>query len=721
MKKTQNFRMKFINLCLITALFFMSMPIDFVHASNNQQNEDEQNHFHVNVNAKPSFVIDGDAVYGPFSSNGLQHLQVTVKNNSTHQAKDIFADLSSIQNTQDKFDIILPQGAVLNDKKNYVFGNGNLTFDFKFHLNPKAISKPYKLKLKLRFKNALGTSFEEEHNVFINVENKYIVPSITVGSYEVEGGSASSTQARDLRINLQNNAKENIRNLNVQLTDLSAEGIELYEDSEYKYIGDIASKGTAQVAYKIKAVPSATGDKILKLKIKYYDKLGVEYEKDWQLNIPTTQTSNVSKDIKAEFTKNMYNIKPGETVEVELKLSNLSKKQAKDLKLQFSLDGDLKFLTPYVQLIDVMEGLETRTFKLNVLASKSTAQNIIPISATLTDNTSKTENILAISGIKIEGEGVSETSKPKIIIDKYEYGGDSVLAGQEFDFTVEFLNTSGGSAVKNVKVQFDSEEGVFTPVNATNSFFFKEIPAGSKGVKTIRLKSKADAKVKLYSMNFNLEYENASGKSYDEKGNLFTSKEIATVNVKQELRLETKEINVPMDARVGANLNIETEFYNMGKSPIYNLIVKLEGDFEKKDATSFVGTFEPGKSEFFSGTIVPTNEGENKGELIFEFEDEVGEKYTIKKEVNFFTSQGKIDDNMLMPEDLDNMGGMTPPEFDENGNPIPQAPQEQGIMSTITSPMGIGAIVVVIAVIIAGFVIRAKKKKSALEDIDDED
>lgn len=52
-------------------------------------------------------------------------------------------------------------------------------------------------------------------------------------------------------------------------------------------------------------------------------------------------------------------------------------------------------------------------------------------------------------------------------------------------------------------------------------------------------------------MTFNLEYEDATGKSYDEKGNLFTSKEIATINVMQELRLESKDINIMDEAVIG--------------------------------------------------------------------------------------------------------------------------------------------------------------------------
>lgn len=738
MKNKNNVFLKFISMGLIMALLFVNLPAYSVFAADknqndqngqNGQNDDDNNHFNINVNAKPSFIVDGDTLFGPFTSGSLQHLEVTVKNNSTHQAKDIYADISVVSSADDKLDVILPQGAQLNDKANYVFGNGKLKFNFKFYLNPKVVSKPYKLKLKLRFKNALGTGFEEEHTIFLNVENKYIIPSITVGSYEVEGGSASSQEARDLKINLQNNATETVKNLTVQLTDLSAEGIELYQDSEYKYIGDVAAKGSGQVIYKIKAVPNATGDKILKLKIKYYDALGVEYDKDWQLNIPTTQTANVINGLQGAFSKGMYNISPSNTTDVEFYLTNTTDKEIKELKLNFSMEGDLKFLTPYVHLIDKMAPNETKTFKLKVLANKSAAQDVSPLNANLTVVKTKEEQILAISGVKVSGESTSETSKPKIIIDKYEYGGDSVLAGKEFDLTVEFLNTSGNSAVRNVKVQFDAEEGVFTPVNATNSFFFKEIPAGGVGSKTIRFKSKADAKVKLYSLNFNLEYENASGKAYDEKGNLFTSKEIATINVKQELRLETKDIVPPMDATVGGNVNIETEFFNLGKSPLYNLIVKLEGDFEKRDASSFVGTFEAGKSEFFSGTISPTKEGENKAKLVFEYEDEVGEKYKLEKEFTFFVAgEGSGPINPMFPDmnanNIDGMNGMDGemPQFDENGNPI-MPDQNQGIIGIITSPVGIGAIIAAVLAVVAAFVIisKKKKKKALLEDTEDED
>lgn len=683
-------------------------------AENNQEVEKEKHYFHINKDAKPQFIVEGDAIYGPFNSNGMQTLKVKLKNNSTHQARDIYA---SIAPSDSKDEIFLPQGAKLDDKKNTsIFGNGNVEFQFSFLLNPRTVSKPYKLNLKVRYKNFLGTEFENNIPIFINIQNNFVTPSISVVDYEINGGVVSSQEPTDIKIKLKNNSTEMMKNVTTQILDMSADGIELHNDSEYKFVGDMASSTDIFVRYTLKASPAANDNKSLKLKISYYDKQGIAYEKEWPLYIPVTGAGNITKNVKLTFSKDTYNIKAGESSDIKIIAKNTSDSDIKNIKLDINIDGGLKFLTPYKIIIDNLPTNQEKSFVFKIHAPKSTEKGTYPITALVSSVNSSNSSIADISGVVVDRDaGSSSNSKPKIIIDKYDYGSDYIKAGSEFDVNVSFLNTSSNLSINNVKVQMESEEGVFVPVNATNSFFFKEIKPLQNATKTIRFKSKADAKVKLYTLTFKLEYEDETGKAYDEKGNLFTSTEIVTVNVKQDVRLEINQVKLPESLNVGNKSSLEVEYFNMGKAPLYNLIVKLEGDFDKTDTSSYVGNFESSKSEYFSTTITPTKEGVTKGKLIFEFEDETGEKLKKEKEFEFNAIQNTNEFAGLNDQTVENNNPNVPNES--------QNPSEAGgfnIISFILSPIVL-AVLALIAIVVTIIVLKRKKAKRLQELMEEED
>ena len=81
-------------------------------------------------------------------------------------------------------------------------------------------------------------------------------------------------------------------------------------------------------------------------------------------------------------------------------------------------------------------------------------------------------------------------------------------------------------------------------------------------------------------------------------------------------------------------------------------MVKLEGDFASENSSYFAGNFEPGRSDYYEGMIIPQNAGELKGKLVFEFEDETGEKHRVEKEFTTYAQEMQ----MMFPEDMPGMG-----------------------------------------------------------------
>ncbi|MDG2774741.1 hypothetical protein HKB01_04830, partial [Vibrio parahaemolyticus] len=118
----------------------------------------------------------------------------------------------------------------------------------------------------------------------------------------------------------------------------------------------------------------------------------------------------------------------------------------------------------------------------------------------------------------------------------------------------------------------------------------------------------------------------------DTNGNEYTATELIGVPVVQESKLETSEIGYVQEAYVGQPTPISVEFFNTGKVTLYNMMVKLEGDFQTENGQYFVGNFQSGSSEYFEGYVIPYQSGEVKGALVFSFEDSTGQMQEIRKE-----------------------------------------------------------------------------------------
>ncbi len=167
--------------------------------------------------------------------------------------------------------------------------------------------------------------------------------------------------------------------------------------------------------------------------------------------------------------------------------------------------------------------------------------------------------------------------------------------------------------------------------------------------------------MKTYNLNLTMEYEDGEGNAYDAQEQPFKEEESLGIPVSQPVRLESGDIMTPFEAFVGNPADIEVEFYNMGRSAMYNMFVKLEGDFQTQDGSYFVGNFESGNSDYFMASIIPEQEGEIAGKVVFTFEDALGNPSKVEKEFSFFAAGAlEYDENMGgdFPEDGDFPDGM---------------------------------------------------------------
>lgn len=252
-------------------------------------------------------------------------------------------------------------------------------------------------------------------------------------------------------------------------------------------------------------------------------------------------------------------------------------------------------------------------------------------------------------------------NKPKLIISQYSFEPANPLAGEEFKMDLSFFNTNQDKSVRNIKISLSSSEGapspqieglgqqspsggssVFTPVGSSNTFYIDRIDPKSTISKSVRLITPSSLPTKNYSLVANFEYE-------DKDGNQYASQETIGIPIVQESKLSTSEVVFQDMAFVGMPIDGEIQFYNTGKDTLNNLMARVEGDFDDISIEEYVGNFESGNSSSYYFTISPKEVGQQKGKIIFTYEDQLGKTRTVEKDFKL-----KVEEDMPMDPELEN-------------------------------------------------------------------
>ncbi len=658
---------------------------------------------------------------GDFEAGKKYDAKITLRNASPYGAYDLRLEL--IPEEQDKN--IFKENIYIKDSSS-VTGRNKRIIKIPFELREEALSGTHNMILRLKYRNTDKDWYTKDIPVNMYIKNNKSPANVLILDSKFENGIVDSSMSK-MEIKVGNKGDFEARNVTLELKNFDPKGVFLSADTNIRKIDNLAKDRAKTFSFNIEANPDLDQDYELQALISYSDTLGRKFTKEAKILVPCSESQKQSKlsklDIK--FSEEEYKMISDKKKEIKLSLTNNSTGSMKNLKLELSANGGIVFMSKYIDIIDEIKAGETKEFTYKVVLSDPSSKGAFPIMATVKSGdsenaSSKMEITSAIA------DNVSGGKKPKIIIADYSADSEKIIAGKEFELSIFMKNTSSTTGVKNCKVIFASESEVFIPIDAANSFFIERIAPGQTVEKKIKLISKSDAQAKRYKMNFSAEYEDDAGKSYDEKGNPFKSEESVVLNLSQEIRLEIPEFKIQPMAMTGENISLDIEFYNMGKAPLYNMMVKFEGDFECDIPNYFVGNFEASRTDMYSAKITAMEGGEKKGKLIFEFEDEMGNKQSVEKEftinVEAMPEGGMAKDGDFMNPDFEKDGMPDEEmnmEFDENGMPIEKS---QGLSTTWIIIIAVAGAVVVL---IIWRVVSKKRKKKALEKLllesDDED
>ena len=273
---------------------------------------------------------------------------------------------------------------------------------------------------------------------------------------------------------------------------------------------------------------------------------------------------------------------------------------------------------------------------LSKMATNNYAASLI-LSADELSKSITSKVFIPVTGTKTDKDDTSTTaSKPLIIIENYDYGGKAVMGGKEFNLAMRFKNTSSATQIENLKITISSVAGTddksvagaFTPAKSSNTFFIPKVGPNSGFSEQIALIPKADATPNSYGVTVAFSYEAV----LNNKRETIEATETISIPLTQSDRFEANEAELQGPIAMGDSGQLNINYVNKGKSKIFNLSVKLEGNFTTGESNTYIGNVDSGVGDTFQATLNPTAEGTMNGKATFSYEDANGEIKNLVKE-----------------------------------------------------------------------------------------
>ena len=305
-------------------------------------------------------------------------------------------------------------------------------------------------------------------------------------------------------------------------------------------------------------------------------------------------------------------------------------------------------------------------------------------------------------------DGTQAISKPKVILDSYSISTDKIYAGEQFDVKFTLRNTSSEEAVQNIQISISdtAEVGKLMPANnGSNTLYIAKIGKGETHTETISMQSAPDTEAKAYTLKLDFSYEGASNIAS------YTATETIAVPILQRIRIKVDDPVVYDDAWVGQSCAIYFALYNMGKAPIYNCMVDVDGEGLAMEETYFGGTVAAGSTMRADFSIIPSVGGDIAGEIVITYEDVYGEQMEERLPLNLFVNEEMpINEPAIDPETGLPIGG-----GDIGIDPgVEVIGGETGGFPWLW--VGIGAAVVAAGAVVAVILLKKKRAKE-LEDV----
>ena len=497
------------------------------------------------------------------------------------------------------------------------------------------------LTATIEYKDTDGKDGSDTHQIYVDVKKDDNAPELMVDSVTYDGKIKPGAEVT-VKAVLRNYGGQKAENVTVKVDDATTGADGFYKNyfTDTIYTGGVKADAKIEAKIPLKVSSQATsGNKKLNLILGYEDKNGNKYTSTVSIYPEIVGGASASGLVLTNVKQTPEQPVAGDNMQVSFELKNESGADITDVKISLpGLDGSTFIPSnsePYI-LVDKIEAGKSKKVSIPLKVSDAIPEglNNLSVKYSYSGNTATDPVVIPIRNVQND---LGSNSKPKLIISKYVADSEELRAGSTFNFTFDIYNTHSSISAKNITVTITQADNIFSVTQGSNSFFISKIAPGESVQQTVELKVKSDATTKAYPLKLAIEYEYEGIKPNPETGEVGEKRT-------EELNLQAVENSRPVvdyvnvyswDGNVvsGSAATLSFEFYNMGKSPLNNVIATVEGDFTKADGNMyFVGNAAAGSSTVAEFDVIPNVEGTAKGVLRITFEDSNGEKIDFTKE-----------------------------------------------------------------------------------------
>lgn len=362
-------------------------------------------------------------------------------------------------------------------------------------------------------------------------------------------------------------------------------------------------------------------------------------------------------------------INAGGNFKLSFDVSNNGEVKADNVEILITGQSEDKFMVvdsndyKYIGTLDSNQKIH-HEFDINVSDKIAKGNNTIGVDIKYKDTSGKelsTQKTIYVLDVKSENEVEEEdetAATPKIIISSYITNPNTIVAGNDFNFSFTIKNTSKEKRLRNMKITISSQDGAFIITKGSNTFYVEEILQDSSVTKVIDLKAKQSLTSNSYPVIINFDYEDYSGKQY-------TANETINIPVTEYSKLVINSV-MPGQSYTGSNTSLSFDYVNMGKATVSNLTASVEGDYTCVQSINYIGNLEPGNSDYYDIEVIPSKSGTNYGVLVLSFEDSSGRIVEVRKDFEGFAMDEPVfDEPSIMDPGYVNPGMMEPIEIEE--------------------------------------------------------
>ncbi len=604
------------------------------------------------------------------------------------------------------------------------------SFSFDIVVPATAAEGVYNLALDVTVFNKKGeASGSYNYSIPVKVVSDVNASALTVKSYKASKDNIRSGDSFDLTITLENNCGIDLENIEVMLSGLDSTKFVL-DGGFSKQTVSIADEKTGKVTFPLVACAgiSSVRESIAVQAVYGIDPAKPEAVNALETSVILTCTPEAEKQELGKYDLTMTDYKVSSSAVAEntrftlsVTLENSGKEKIENARLTvLGLDGSRFAVNSGLTYVDFdISAGKSKTFSFEIVGCKgiTSIREVIPLLIEYGSVSSEVSCTIPCKPAEEKQEDEEKTVfAPNIIIESYDFGGDFVTAGQTFPLNVVVKNASSEAVIENLKITINGASSsidgsiAYSPANSANSFFFETLGMKATADISLDLLAKVDAVPNSYPVEIAFTYEyRAGGKHYQAS----PVTETITIPLQQEDRLTVNTPDYPNYAvGVGEMCYVSTSIVNKGKSGVYNVSAKIEGEgFDLSQGAYYIGNINSGSEEYYDAQLTPNIEGEIKGEIVITYEDSNGSEKEQRVPFSFTAVQYNYD---AMYGD---MGMMFPEDEMMGGEMMGEVPPEGGFPFV---PVAIGAAVVIAVVVIVIVVVKKKKRAKELED-DDED